>query len=95
MYADSWRNGLPAMKRALPKVSLALAIACLPSAAFAYIGPGAGLSIVGSIVAFLGAVVVGLAGFVWFPVRRILKRRRAAAAKAAAKSSAGLPTEQR
>lgn len=44
---------------------------------FAYIGPGAGLSIVGSIVAVLAAIVVAIFGFVWFPIRRLLKRRKA------------------
>ena len=45
--------------------------------AFAYMGPGSGLAFVGSLVALVGAVVVGLFGFVWYPVKRLMRARRA------------------
>ena len=56
-------------------------ILCLPDAAYAYVGPGAGLSIVGSVLAFLAAIVVGVFGFLWFPIKRLLRRRKEAAAR--------------
>ena len=43
---------------------------------FAYIGPGAGLSAVGSVLALVGAVLLMILGFVWYPVKRILVRKR-------------------
>jgi hypothetical protein len=46
-------------------------------AAQAYIGPGAGLSAIGSILALGAAVVVAIFGFLWFPVKRLLRKRRA------------------
>lgn len=54
----------------------ALAAAAAPAAA--YMGPGAGLSAIGSLVALIAAAVVGLFGFVWFPIKRLLRRRKAA-----------------
>jgi hypothetical protein len=48
----------------------------LPDAAQAYIGPGAGLSAIGSVLAFLGVVVLLVAGFVWYPVKRFLRAFR-------------------
>lgn len=51
-----------------------------PATAFAYVGPGAGLGMVGSLVAVLGAMLVALVGLVVLPVRLLLKRRRAKAA---------------
>jgi hypothetical protein len=43
-----------------------------PPVAEAYIGPGAGISVVGAAVAFVGAVVFAIIGFVWYPLKRLL-----------------------
>ncbi len=40
---------------------------------FAYIGPGAGLSALGALLAVSVAVIVALFGFVWYPLRRLLR----------------------
>jgi hypothetical protein len=45
----------------------------------AYIGPGAGLSAIGSLLALVAAVLVGIVGFLWYPMKRILKGRKAPA----------------
>jgi len=42
----------------------------------AYIGPGAGLSAIGSVLALVGAVLLMILGFVWYPVKRMLKRKK-------------------
>lgn len=49
-----------------------------PATALAYVGPGAGLSVIGSLLAFFAAIIVGIFGFLWFPVRRILRKRKQA-----------------
>lgn len=41
--------------------------------AYAYMGPGAGLAFLGSLLALIAAVVVGLLGLVWYPVKRLLR----------------------
>jgi len=43
--------------------------------AHAYLGPGAGLSAIGSVVAFIGAVLLLIVGFVWYPIKRLLMRK--------------------
>lgn len=55
-----------------------VAILAVPSQVFAYIGPGAGLSIVGSVLALVAAIIVGIFGFLWFPIRRLLRKRKQA-----------------
>lgn len=57
-----------------------LATALLPVEAWAYVGPGAGLSAVGSLLALLAAVALAVVGFVWYPVKRLLRRRKAVSA---------------
>jgi hypothetical protein len=49
----------------------------LASPALAYVGPGAGLSVIGAALAFLGAIVLSIVGFVWYPIKRVLRRRAA------------------
>ena len=60
--------------RKYPSVVIFLAACWLPAAAEAYIGPGAGLSAIGSLLALIGAVLLAIVGFVWYPVRRLLRR---------------------
>jgi uncharacterized membrane protein len=43
----------------------------------AYLGPGGALSAVGSFLALLGAVILAVIGFVWYPVKRFVRSRRA------------------
>jgi membrane protein implicated in regulation of membrane protease activity len=50
----------------------------IPVAAPAYIGPGAGLSLLGALWALLVAIVTALAFVIAWPLRRMLRRRRAA-----------------
>ena len=46
--------------------------------ALAYMGPGAGLGMIGSLVAVVGAVLVAVFGILVLPIRMILKKRRKA-----------------
>jgi hypothetical protein len=58
-----------------PKVIRVLTlVACglgASKAADAYIGPGAGLSVIGTAVAFVGAVIFAVIGLVWYPLKRL------------------------
>lgn len=61
-------------RRAVGWAALALVLLAA-SPAHAYIGPGAGLSAIGSIVALFAAVGLAIVGFVWYPVKRLRRRR--------------------
>ena len=52
-------------------------VADLP-AAILYIGPGSGMAAFGSLIAVIAAGALVAVGFVWYPVRRVLRARRAA-----------------
>ena len=43
--------------------------------ALAYIGPGAGISAIGTLLVLLGAVLLSILGFVWFPLKRLLRNK--------------------
>jgi hypothetical protein len=59
---------------------LVVLVAGLPGTALAYIGPGAGLSAGGSLLVLIGAVVLTIVGFIWYPLWRLRRRWRARAA---------------
>jgi cobalamin synthase len=44
--------------------------------AMAYIGPGAGLAAIAIFFAVIAAVGVAFIGFLWYPLRRLLRRAR-------------------
>jgi hypothetical protein len=67
------------MKRTPLVIGLVVVLALAPSAAHAYVGPGAGLSAFGALVALVGSIIAAVFGFVWYPIKRLIravKRRR-------------------
>lgn len=53
---------------------LALLIsAASPTPALAYIGPGLGLSMLASLLSVLVAVLLGIVGFLWYPMKRLIR----------------------
>ena len=55
-----------------------LALAAFATSAHAYVGPGAGLTVIGSVLAVGAAVLLVIVGFVWYPIRRLMRSRKAA-----------------
>lgn len=45
----------------------------------AYVGPGAGLGALAAVVAVVVGVLLLAVGFLWFPIKRMLKNKKAAA----------------
>ena len=52
-----------------------LSIAATP--AFAYVGPGAGLGAIGTFLAVIGSVLLLIVGFIWYPIKRLIKGKKA------------------
>jgi hypothetical protein len=74
---------------ALPfKVILVAGFTCLASSdAAAYIGPGSGLTAIGSLLALVAAVLLGIIGFIWYPIKRLRRRIKARKEATVAKAS--------
>ena len=49
----------------------------IPQTAWAYIGPGAGITMIGTFLALLGAVALAISALVWYPIKRLRARARA------------------
>lgn len=70
-------------------VLLTIVLLTTAPAAFAYIGPGAGISLVSSVLGILGAIFLGFFAILAWPIRRMLKRRKAEREKAGNTQVAG------
>ena len=59
-------------------IAMALTVVVLfitvPNVAEAYMGPGAGLSAIGTIIALIGAILLAAVGFIWYPLKRIRRK---------------------
>jgi len=68
------------MTRAYPGwKAILLAALVLPLAAtdaHAYIGPGGAVSALGALLALVAAIFIALFGFLWFPIKRMLRKKR-------------------
>jgi hypothetical protein len=61
----------------IPTFLLAAALLIQPHMAYAYIGPGAGITAIGTVVALIGAFFLMIVGFVWYPVKRFRTKLKA------------------
>jgi type VI protein secretion system component VasK len=56
-----------------------LSIALLPEIAMAYVGPGAGISLLGALWGLIVGVVMALGIVLFWPIRMMMRKRKAAA----------------
>lgn len=71
------------MNRIFLAAMVIIGAATMAAPAFAYVGPGAGLSLLGALWGLLLALFAAVGFIVGWPVRRWLARRRAAASGSA------------
>ena len=45
-----------------------------PQVTEAYIGPGAGIAVIGTVIAFIGAILIAIVAFIWYPIKRLLAK---------------------
>jgi membrane protein implicated in regulation of membrane protease activity len=69
-------------------VAIALGLSLIATPALAYIGPGAGITVLGALWGVVVAVVLALAAILLWPLRALLRRRRRSTRPADASASA-------
>ena len=67
--------------RAVIWLLVTVCVLALPGRAEAYIGPGAGITVIGTVVAFFAAIFFAIVGFIWYPVKRLILMIRNRASK--------------
>lgn len=57
-------------------ISTTVILCLISSESFAYLGPGIGGGVVAATIGIIVAIFAALFGLIWFPVKRILKKRK-------------------
>ena len=59
------------------RITALLLLALIASPAAAYVGPGAGISVLGSLLGILATIFVAIGAILFWPIRKMMKRRKA------------------
>ncbi len=73
---------------------LVLGLTALSTPALAYIGPGAGITMLGALWGVIVAVVLALGAVLFWPIRALLRRRKAGPAAVHAQDTAAAAREK-
>lgn len=60
----------------LKLIYISLIICVISTSSFAYLGPGVGGGVIVAIIGIIVAIFAALFGLIWFPVKRLLKKRK-------------------
>ena len=60
----------------LKLISSSLIFCLISTTSFAYLGPGTGVGVISAIFGIIVAIFAALFGLIWFPIKRLLKRRK-------------------
>ena len=58
------------------KSILLLSLLLIPLPSYAYLGPGMGGGAIAAIIGFFAAILLGLWGILYYPIKRSLKKRK-------------------
>ena len=58
------------------KPILFLSLFLISSPSYAYIGPGVGGGVIAAVIGFFAAILLGLWGILYYPIKRTLKNRK-------------------
>ena len=57
------------------RILTGLLLCIAPAMASAYVGPGAGITAIGPVLALLVGVLLAVVGFIWYPLKRFMRSR--------------------
>ena len=57
-------------------ISSSIVFCLVATPAFAYLGPGVGGGVIAATIGIIVAIFAALFGLIWFPVKRLLKKRK-------------------
>ena len=63
-------------------ISLGILLALFSAPALAYVGPGLGMGVIGTIFGVLAAIVLAVFGLFWYPMKRALNKKKVGANQA-------------
>ena len=70
-------------------LGLFLGLVLIPDTAQAYVGPGLGIGAIASVLGVIGGIFLAIFAVVYYPIKRVLRRRRTASVGAEAPAADG------
>ena len=61
---------------------ISIVLIMISASAYAYVGPGLGVGVLGTILGGIAAVFLALAGVIWYPLKRLFKKKKPATSRA-------------
>lgn len=55
---------------------LSIVLVFIPCSLFSYIGPGTGITAIAAFIAVVVIVIIAIIGFIWYPLKRIIKKNK-------------------
>ncbi len=62
-----------------------LLVLFIPQPVLSYVGPGAGIAAIGAFLAIVAGVIAAIFGFLWYPIKRLLRKLKKSQSKNNAK----------
>ena len=62
-------------------ICVLLLVIFIQQPAMAYVGPGTGIAALGALLAIIAGVIAAIFGFLWYPVKRLLRKRKQSQSK--------------
>ncbi len=59
----------------MKKINLIIILLSIGSPAYAYLGPGMGGGLIAAVLGIIGAVLLALFGILYYPIKRMLKKK--------------------
>ena len=57
-------------------IFITIIFSLITTSSFAYLGPGVGGGVIAATIGIIVAIFAALFGLIWFPVKRLLKKRK-------------------
>lgn len=57
-------------------ICVLLLVIFIQQPAMAYVGPGTGIAALGAFLAIVAGVIAAIFGFLWYPIKRLLRKRK-------------------
>lgn len=58
------------------KIVFMVLLLSAPQIAEAYIGPGAGIGAIGTVLALIGAILIAILSLIWYPIKLLLVKNK-------------------
>ncbi len=58
------------------KLLIYILISLISYPTYSYVGPGMGGGVIAALIGFLAAIIIGIWGIIYYPIKRALKRKK-------------------